>query len=69
MRGIFGYLGATLLLLAGFLSGVTLFTHLSWLRLIDLIGALTLRIGGVLRRYLLDAREWWHLSRLSLLSL
>ncbi|TDY02798.1 DNA translocase FtsK [Thiohalophilus thiocyanatoxydans] len=43
MIGAFSFLGGTLLLLALFLSGVTLFTHLSWLWLMDGLGALTLR--------------------------
>ena len=38
----FNPLGATLLLLAVFFSGFTLFTNLSWLRLMDIIGAITL---------------------------
>jgi len=42
MESSFNFLGATLLLLALFLSGVTLFTHLSWLWLMDAVGALTL---------------------------
>ncbi len=37
-----GDLGATLLLLAAFLAGITLFTGLSWLALMDRIGAGTL---------------------------
>ena len=42
----------TLLLLALFLTGVTLFTHLSWLWLMDSIGALTLRALAAVRNYL-----------------
>jgi len=45
MKGMtyaFNELGATLLLLALFFSGFTLFTNLSWLRLMDITGALTL---------------------------
>jgi len=38
----FNELGATLLLLALFFSGLTLFANLSWLRLMDTVGALTL---------------------------
>ena len=38
----FNIIGATLLLLSIFFAGVTLFTHLSWLWLIDTIGAYTL---------------------------
>ncbi len=38
----FNQLGATLLLLAVFFSGFTLFTNLSWLKLMDITGAITL---------------------------
>ncbi len=39
---ILNHAGSTLVLLAGFLAGVTLFTGLSWLRLMDYIGAAAL---------------------------
>jgi S-DNA-T family DNA segregation ATPase FtsK/SpoIIIE len=39
---VFSFLGATLFLLALFFAGVTLFTGLSWFRLMDLTGRLTL---------------------------
>ncbi len=39
----FNIIGATLLLLAVFFAGVTLFTHLSWLGLMDITGAYTLK--------------------------
>ena len=42
MEGALGFLGATILLLALFFSGVTLFTHMSWLWLMDAVGGLTL---------------------------
>lgn len=38
MAGSLGLLGSTLLLLAVFLAGTTLFSGISWLRLIDMIG-------------------------------
>lgn len=38
----FSFVGATLLALAVFLAGVSVFTGLSWIRLMDLIGQLTL---------------------------
>ncbi len=41
---IFSPLGGTLLLLALFLAGVTLFTNLSWLLLMDTVGRHTLRL-------------------------
>ncbi|UCE88764.1 MAG: DNA translocase FtsK 4TM domain-containing protein, partial [Pseudomonadota bacterium] len=59
MVSAFSFLGATLLLLAVFLSGVTLFTHLSWLRLMDLTGALTLRLWEWFSARLLHVREWF----------
>ena len=39
----FGFIGATLLLLTTGLFGVTIFTDLSWLRLMDWLGGITLR--------------------------
>jgi len=39
---VFNFLGGTLLLLALFLAGVTLFTSLSWIRLMDSTGRMTL---------------------------
>lgn len=42
MTFAFNDLGATLLLLALFFSGFTLFTNLSWLKLMDVTGAITL---------------------------
>ncbi len=43
LGSVAGELGSTLVFLALFLSGITLFTGLSWLRLTDRIGAVTLR--------------------------
>lgn len=43
MEQDFNVIGATLLLLSIFFAGVTLFTHLSWLRLMDTTGEYTLR--------------------------
>ena len=42
MEKLFSYLGATILLLALFFSGFTLFTQLSWFKLMDLTGAATM---------------------------
>ncbi len=42
LASLFSYLGATLFLLALFLTGVTLFTGLSWLSLMDWTGRMTL---------------------------
>jgi S-DNA-T family DNA segregation ATPase FtsK/SpoIIIE len=49
MEGALGFLGATILLLALFFTGVTLFTHLSWLALMDSVGGLTLSFLDWLR--------------------
>ncbi len=57
MEGAFSFLGATLLMLAGFLSGITLFTNLSWLHLMDMIGAATLRVIGSVRSALAGLRD------------
>jgi len=38
LRGAFGFAGSTVFLLAMFLTGLTLFTKLSWFRLMDWIG-------------------------------
>ncbi|MFQ5755366.1 MAG: DNA translocase FtsK [Acidiferrobacterales bacterium] len=46
----FSFVGATIFLLALFLSGVTLFTGLSWLRLMDIVGALAFRAFGLVSR-------------------
>lgn len=43
MKQGFNIIGATILLLAAFFAGVTLFTHLSWLWLMDTVGAYTLQ--------------------------
>ena len=56
MEGAFNLMGATLLLLALFLSGVTLFINLSWIKLIDATGALTLLLVEKLVRLLLALR-------------
>jgi S-DNA-T family DNA segregation ATPase FtsK/SpoIIIE len=54
---VFSSLGATLFLLALFLTGMTLFTCLSWLVLIDGIGKYTLLGLGYIRAAGLAARE------------
>jgi S-DNA-T family DNA segregation ATPase FtsK/SpoIIIE len=59
MEGAFSFLGATLLMLAGFLSGVTLFTNLSWLRLMDVTGSATLRFFDAIRRSFLGMGNWF----------
>ncbi len=47
---VFSLLGTTVLLLALFLAGVTLFTGLSWLALMERIGRLTLALASKARR-------------------
>ena len=43
LAGITGFMGATLFLLALMLAGITLFSGLSWLGMMDALGALSLR--------------------------
>ena len=52
LAAIFSFVGATIFLLALFLSGVTLFTGLSWLRAMDLVGQWTIVLSG-------HARYWF----------
>jgi S-DNA-T family DNA segregation ATPase FtsK/SpoIIIE len=54
---VFSDVGATVFLLALFLAGITLFTGLSWLRVMDAVGGLTLASGAWLRARLLALRE------------
>ncbi|NOQ93219.1 MAG: DUF87 domain-containing protein [Methylophaga sp.] len=51
-ESIFGTSGTSLLLLACFLTGVTLFTGLSWLRVIDRIGAVAMTVMIVISRWI-----------------
>ena len=55
----FSFLGATLFLLALFLTGVTLFTGLSWLWLMDVVGRLSLEFASLIRAWLGVVREKW----------
>jgi S-DNA-T family DNA segregation ATPase FtsK/SpoIIIE len=60
MRDAFSAFGGRLLLLAVFLFGITIFTDLSWLGLMDRLGALALSGFGTLRRRavaLIDGRR------------
>lgn len=52
LQSVFSHLGATLLLLAVFLTGVTLLTGLSWMKLMDFLGYHTLRFMPVLEKFL-----------------
>jgi len=44
LASVLGLLGSTLLLLAGFLAGITVFTGLSWLGVMDMMGSLVLSV-------------------------
>ena len=57
LLGAFGVMGSTLLLLALFLTGVTLFTGLSWLKIMDQIGRLTLSAVNSFRTMIGYLRE------------
>ena len=54
---IFGASGTSLLLLAVFLTGVTLFTGLSWLMVIDRLGAMALSVMTRVGRWLREFKE------------
>jgi len=59
LMDIFNFLGATLFLLALFLTGITLFTGLSWLWLMDATGERTLRLLGWVRGQIDNLRDRW----------
>lgn len=62
----FSFVGATIFLLALLLSGVTLFTGLSWLRLMDVVGSLAFRLGdqlAYLGSVLIDRAVGWRARR------
>ena len=48
---MFSHTGSTLLLLALFLFGLTVFADISWIKLIDYLGMSTIVIGGKARNY------------------
>jgi len=52
LENVFDQLGATLLLLALFFTGVTLLTGLSWLKLMDTLGFYTLKWLPIVEHYL-----------------
>ena len=58
MAGVLGLLGSTLILLALFLAGVTLFSGVSWLHVIDQTGYFTLRAVVWLKQRGEALREW-----------
>ena len=53
---IFGASGTTLLLLAVLLTGITLFTGLSWLMIIDKLGAVTLMVMTYIARWVRETK-------------
>ena len=55
--GVFGDIGATLFMLALFLTGITLLTSLSWLTLMDVVGRYTMLAFAQLRTLFLWLRE------------
>ncbi|MEM7304868.1 MAG: DNA translocase FtsK 4TM domain-containing protein [Pseudomonadota bacterium] len=59
----FSYTGTTLLLLALFLAGITIFTSLSWLKVIDATGHFTVAISVFIYRHLqslwFKAQRWY----------
>ncbi|MEA5445497.1 DNA translocase FtsK 4TM domain-containing protein [Gammaproteobacteria bacterium AB-CW1] len=57
--GTLGYLGSTLILLALFFTGVTLFTGLSWLAVMDATGRFTLLQAERLRNRWQRLLQWW----------
>jgi S-DNA-T family DNA segregation ATPase FtsK/SpoIIIE len=59
----FSAFGGRLILVAVFLFGITIFTDLSWLKLMDDVGALTLRGTQKLRTYLLQQFHQWREKR------
>lgn len=55
----FSFIGTTVLQLALFLTGVTLFTGMSWIALVDRTGRLTLALFSWLRSKMWVVRDWW----------
>lgn len=57
LQNVFDQLGATLLLLGLFFTGITLLTGLSWLKLMDKLGFYTLKWTPVVQEFML--RNFW----------
>jgi S-DNA-T family DNA segregation ATPase FtsK/SpoIIIE len=57
LRHLFAFQGATLVLFSFFLVGITLSTGLSWLTLMDNLGALAVRLFTSIRNYIEDSKE------------
>ena len=64
LAGLVNPLGGTLFLLALFLTGVTLFTGLSWLEVMDVTGRCTIALAQSLHRLGLLAWDRWLAGRL-----
>ncbi len=58
LEGLFSFVGATLLLVALFLTGVTLFTGLSWIWLADVVGGGTLEFVAMVRGWIGSLRDY-----------
>ncbi len=58
MAGVLGLLGSTLMLLAVLLAGITLFSGLSWFRVIDVTGAFTYAIYAWVGRRIMAVVEY-----------
>ena len=63
LAGVVNPLGGTLFLLALFLTGVTLFTGLSWLEVMDVTGRYTIAAAGHLHGIGVQARDRWRAGR------
>jgi len=64
LAALFSFMGATLFLLALFLTGVTLFTGLSWLNVMDWTGKLTLLALAWLAVRFASFRAWLETQRI-----
>ncbi|MGB5406926.1 MAG: DNA translocase FtsK 4TM domain-containing protein [Thiogranum sp.] len=64
LAALFSFMGATLFLLALFLTGVTLFTGLSWLNVMDWTGRLTLLALAWLAVRFASFRAWFETQRI-----
>lgn len=62
-ESIFGSSGTSLLLLALFLTGITLFTGLSWLMVIDRLGAMAMNVMVVTSRWIRDFKSQLMIKR------
>jgi S-DNA-T family DNA segregation ATPase FtsK/SpoIIIE len=64
LEGPFSFVGATLFMLALFLTGVTLFTGLSWLWLMDVTGRWSLEFASLVRSWFGALREYWEARKM-----